>query len=305
MFSLSSGSDSPPNSENFDDLYRWKDHYEDRLRSKLLWATSYVKENYHRPDVLKKHFKSLLALLSQAHARSELHLLAMEVIVALHPWPLRWGYWEAWAPEIDAAVNIFAQANQPHRQAEYLAYQTSYLHQKNDLQAARRSGEQAVALALQARNFKAISLAGSAYIAALISMGLTGEASTTLLELKKLLDLCGSTASPGELADAQARLGMQHVFLARRQDSIDQALEIANQIIDQLDRLPATDPHLLAETLLTRSTMLWVAGDYSLAIVDLQRVIQFYANEGDVFAEATCTWKFGPSVLEYGTVRFG
>ena len=85
---------------------------------------------------MRPHFDSYLALLNATATRPDLVAPWLALVDRLHPPPVRWGQWAAWLGVLRRAADKAAEANQPARQAEYLAYAAALLLNTGQLAAA-------------------------------------------------------------------------------------------------------------------------------------------------------------------------
>lgn len=269
---------------------RWTTYYESQLEERLTRSIEYT----HRcpPSELTSHFGSLLVLLRRTRPRPELHPLAVELIDALHPWPLRWAHWETWQQEIRFATRIYAHLNQPKRQAEFLGYLADVMFNTGRLDEAVTVGEQAIALARTNNAVVALAVAGCAVVLALIAQGKANNARHLLTELLEEVSLAQSTPLRDKII-ARARLGLQQLNFQRRTGRLEEAVANASQIIAQLEALPDPDERILAEAYRERSTMQWAGSHYPEAVQDIQRAIRMFAEQGDLFAEADARGNLG------------
>lgn len=265
---------------------RWRDYYRHQVADRLDWAVEHARRS--RPPELRAHLDSLLTLLCRARPHPHLHLRMVELIAALHPWPLRWLRWEAWEQEVRFAVQVYADRNQPDRQAEFLGHLADLLFHTGRLDQALAVGEEALALARAHGAVTPLAVAGRTVVQTLLQHGRSDEARRTLHNLlAKISD--ADAASPRERTLAMARLGLQQLTFLRRDNRLDEAVIQAGRIIARLEALPSTDEHLVAQAYRERSTMAWAACRYPEAVRDIQRAIQMFAEQGDEFAE-TDAW---------------
>jgi tetratricopeptide (TPR) repeat protein len=268
---------------------RWTAYYENLLREQLTQTINYM--HHCPPAKLASHLGSLLALLRRTRPRPELHPLAAELTAALHPWPLSWGYWEAWEREVRFATQVFARLNQSIRHAEFLSYLADILFNTGRLGEALTIGKQAIVLARTSHAVVPLSITGCAVVSTLIAQGRSNDGERLLEELQEEV-ACLPTASRDRTV-AMARLGLQQLTFLRKAGRLDKAVAQATEIIARLEALPATDERLVAEAYRERSTMQWARDHYSEAIQDIQQAIRMFARQGDLFAEADARGNLG------------
>jgi tetratricopeptide (TPR) repeat protein len=268
---------------------RWRDYYRQQLAGRLDWAVDYVRGS--RPSELRAHLGSLLTLLRRARPHPHLYPRMVALIVALHPWPLRWLRWEAWEREIRFAIQVYADLH-PQRQAEFQSYLAKLLFDTGRLDEALTVGAAALAQARAYGTVKPLALAGCTVVQTLLQYGRSDEARRKLCALLAEVSAADSV-SQRERTLALARLRLQQLVFLRRDDCLDEAVIQAGQIIAQLEALPSADEHLIAMAHRERSTMAWAAGHYAEAVREIQRAIQMSADLGDEFAEANARGNLG------------
>jgi tetratricopeptide (TPR) repeat protein len=257
---------------------------------RLNWAIDYVRRS--RSSELRTHLGSLLTLLRRARSHPHLYPQMVALIAALHPWPLRWLRWEAWEHEIRFAIQVYADRNQPHRQAEFLGHLAKLLFDTGRLDQALATGKEALTLARAHGAVKPLATAGCTVVQTLLRRGRSDEAQHLLTQL--LADVSAAdSASRRERTLALAHLGLQQLIFLRRDDRLDEAIAQAGRIITRLDALAVPAKHLMAEAYRERSTMAWAAGRYPEAVRDIQRAIRMFAELGDEFAEADARGNLG------------
>ena len=84
---------------------RWSSFYADRMALQLRQVLAFVSARRENPDTLRSHFESCLALMEAASDRDDLSSLWLELVDALHPLPLRWGFWSPWLDVLGQAAD--------------------------------------------------------------------------------------------------------------------------------------------------------------------------------------------------------
>jgi tetratricopeptide (TPR) repeat protein len=270
---------------------RWTVYYERHVRERLVWATNHVYQYRRQPTQLADHLSSLLVLLRQAHIRPDLHSDAMELISALHPWPLHWGNWGRWEEEIRFAIQVAGHLGQASRQAEFLDYLADILFRTGRFEDAVVSGNKAISLARISHTALHLVGAGGSTFSALLTLGRTEEAVALLQEIEG--DSVIQEVANDARISAIARLGLQRVFLFRHQSRFTEAVAEASKVIGWLDTLLEPDFHLIATAYRDRSSMLRSQGDYSAAAKDLRKCTELFAHAGDSVAETLASSDLG------------
>ena len=289
---MSSGTPTPVDNANWlVEQNRWTLYYEQHLRERLAWAVEYVVQHRHQPAQLMKHLGSLLALLSQAHLRSDLHPIAVELITALHPWPLRWGYWQAWEQEIRFAAEAAARLGKLDQQAEFLAHLTNILYYTGRTEEVLLVGKQALLLSRASQAVLPLVTAGSNIILTLQELGHREEAYDLLQQISA--DSVLHTAPDDAKIVALARLGLEKMNLLWFQGHLDKAVSEVNQVISWLETVAPSDADLTAQAYRNRGVVLWAKGENVAAARDIQQAIELFNQIGDSFSVTVASNNLG------------
>jgi len=260
----------------------WTRRYEHLLQEQLLQALTQIQ--HHHPMRLQAHLESLLTLLNRAHRHPALHKMALELIVALHPWPLRWLRWEAWEANLRFALQVCTTRGHPRRRAEILAHLAALLLDMGKADEALNAGEEALRFARTHGLLPTLAAAADVVVPILLQQGRSDEARHRLDQLVHEI-AHAETGALREKTEALARLHLQQLTFLRRENRLDEAVARVGEILEQLEDLPDGDGHLIANAYAIRATMTWAAGRYPEAVHDMQRAIRGYVEEGDTFAE--------------------
>ncbi|MBV8823069.1 MAG: tetratricopeptide repeat protein [Chloroflexi bacterium] len=280
---MSNGTPTPVDNTNWlVEQNRWTLYYEQHLRERIAWAVEYVVQHRHQPAQLMKHFGSLLVLLGQAHPRSDLHVIAVELITALHPWPSRWGYWRAWEEEIRFGAEVAARFGKLDQQAEFLAHLTHILYYTARTEEVLLLGKQVLLLSRASHAVLPLVTAGSNIILTLQELGRSEEAYDLLQEISD--DSVLHTAPDDARIVALARLGLEKMNLLRSQGHLDKAVSEINQVISWLEGLVSLDTDLTAQAYRNRGVVLWAKGENVAAARDIQQSIELFKQIGDSFS---------------------
>ena len=267
---------------------QWADYYKERLPLQLRQVTAFVSARYDKPDMLRPHLRSCLLLLEATADRHDLSALWVALVDALHPLPLRWGFWSPWLDILRQAASKAANLNRPALQAEYLAYTAALLSETALAETALSTAREALDCAHRAGDAYSIALAGSKIMAALHGLGRFAEAQDTLTSAKEAMN---SAASSGAIRDAHGRalLQIEEMDLMRHFGRLPEALALGEQLVATLKAIPDLDLHEFATALRRRATILWAAGQYAAAAADLTRSAELFRQVGDplgaVFSE--------------------
>ncbi|HEY74272.1 MAG TPA: tetratricopeptide repeat protein [Thermoflexia bacterium] len=266
-----------PGPDQIDTSY-WSAHYRVHLRHNLARASEYTRQ--HPSGDLIRHFGSFLTLLRQARRCLNLHAPAADLIAALTPWVQEWGYWDAWKPELDFAVQEFARQERPRRQAEMLRHLAQMLQLTGQLDQSLVVGEQAMALARAQCAPVTLARAGLNQAVILRSMEQPEQALALRKELEADLIRMTPHAPARDVTVAEVYLGWLDLRYLRHQGRMDEAVAAMSRAIARLEALSDTDPDLLAETYSERAIIYWGQGRYPDALRDLKRAISIGEGEG-------------------------
>lgn len=293
----------------------WTKHYEQHLRSNLIWAKGYVEENYRQPVELKRHAASLLTLLRQAQARASLHGLAVEIIARLHPWPSYWGLWRDWEQALDFAIDVSARLGWRSHQALFLSYLAHILFYTGKLEQAADVGKAAVGLAQESHTPLALAYGGNVVVSTFVIAGRMEEAQAHLsVWLHQLTagKIPGGAITKPDQANALAMLRLKQVDLLRRRGELRDAADQASEVINLLETFDETDQNFLAHAYRDRSITLLGLGEYTSAVADLRHAEMIFAQVGDTFARSLVLsslgllyWSTGEFVLAEEAIRHG
>ena len=263
---------------------RWAGFYAERLPLQLRQVAAFAAARRDKPDTLRPHFESCLTLLEATTDRHDLSALWLALVDALHPLPLRWGFWSPWLDVLRRAADKAAELDRPAVRARYLAHMATLLLDTAQADAALRSASAALDEAGRAGDGYALALAGSRVVGALSALGRYGEARELLSGVRHQLDTLPSGASGVPEIPGHALLDMEQMDLARQDGRLAEAIVIGEKMIAALEATAGIDPHDLATAWRRRSTILWAAGRYDEAARDLTQSAAMFRAAGDPLA---------------------
>lgn len=269
-----------------DERRRWSRFYADRLIAQLRQAVALMDDT--PPHAMRPHFDSYVSLLNATAARPDRVEPWLALVDRLHPQPVRWGQWATWLAVLQRAGKKAAEANQPARQAEYLAYAADLLLNTGQLTPALAMAQAAGDLARPALAAWPLSIAGSVAAAVLRAQARYDDAQALLDRARA--EMAAMPALPAARAAlAGALLDQEELRLLRYFRRPDAALALSTAIVDNLAAVPGVDPHDLAKAYVRRATVTWAADSYQAAADDLRRAAALFRQAGDelqaVFAE--------------------
>ncbi len=281
---------------------RWTKAYHVQLGGRLARVVGFIQKQRDNPQALLVHFESCLILLEQTKARPDLTDSWLQLVEALHPWPLRWGRWEEWQRVLGNSVRCAALSSQPEQEVGWLAAVAELHLVTGRLQDADSSGRSAIRQAQQSRMLLPLATAGAVVIGALVSLGHPQQAMQVMAEcLEDVRDLA-KLAGEQEKALAVTLLQQEQADLIRRQGDLITAKEIADGYVQRLLDCSSIDPYRLATALRRRATIYWAGGNYQVAAEDLKRSARLFHQVGDPMAEIFSQGNLG--LVYYSMARF-
>ncbi|MBE2225116.1 MAG: hypothetical protein IAF02_26500, partial [Anaerolineae bacterium] len=148
----------------------WTAYYESQLNRQLAQAVVFIRTT-QQPQQLRAHFDSFMVLLLRARTRPDLHGAYLELLTALHPWPLRWGLWDAWEMELEQALPVLTSFNQAIKQAELMTYLAEIQFRTGRLETAVLTSRSALNLAWENQAIVTWAAAASRAILTLNRLG--------------------------------------------------------------------------------------------------------------------------------------
>ncbi|HFQ93047.1 MAG TPA: tetratricopeptide repeat protein [Anaerolineae bacterium] len=270
----------------------WTDYYERQLHRQLAQAVVLL-NSAPRPQQLKRHFDSFLVLLRRARARPDLRVAGIELLAALHPWPQRWGYWDAWEQELERAIPLLAAFGRTEQQAGMMTAVAQIQFDTGRLETAAAAARAALELAWEGRLAAAWGAAVNRYILTLNRLGQNREARRLLTQFEAQLDALPFAATEKERLEAAGHLLLRRIIFLRHDGRAAEAARRVGRLIKQLARQPQADQFLLAFLYEEHATMLWASDQYEPAVASLQKAIDLYGRIGDEFAEASARGNLG------------
>lgn len=270
----------------------WTAFYQRQLHRQMAQAVVFIRAA-QQPHQLNAHFDSFLILLRRARAQADLHVAYIELLTALHPWPLRWGRWDAWEQELEEALPVLAAFKQAAKQAELMTYLAEIQFRTGRLETAVHTSRAAMNLAWENRAVAPWAAAGSRAILTLNRLGRNDEARRLLAQLENQLDKAHFVTEAQERLEASGHLLLRRMIFMRYDGRAAEAAQRAQRLIEQMLALPQTDRHLLATLYTDQATMFWAADVYETAVTALQQAIAIYADLGDQYLETATRGNLG------------
>ncbi len=270
----------------------WTTFYEQQLRQQVAQAIAYIRAA-QEPHRLTTHFESFLILLRRARARPGLHALYIDLLTALHPWPLRWGKWDAWEEELAQSLPILSTFRRGAKQAEMLVYLAEIQYRTGRLETAVATSQSAQSLAWENQALVPWGAATSRAILALNRLGQNDEARRLLAQCQEQLDATPFATQEAERLEATGHLLLRQMVFMRYDGQAAAAAKKAQTLITALTKIPQTDRRLLATLYTDQATMLWASDQYEAAVTALEQAIALYTKIGDTYEAATTRGNLG------------
>ncbi|HNT55515.1 MAG TPA: tetratricopeptide repeat protein [Anaerolineaceae bacterium] len=263
----------------------WGTYFARRLTTRLEQITRRLKRQ--GAPALRPHLGSVFALLEEAHRIPGAATAALDLIEALHPWPVRWGQADRWLGELKFAVQQLPEPQPASRRARALADLADlYLHTRQiDLAVATGRAAQAAAQAVSDAHAHAVG--SSAIVGALKASGRHAEAELEQLHAEQELEQLALAAAPAASAAAGAILSLEKFDLLRRQGKTEAAIRAAGEHINRIKSLPGRDLQLLGTLHESRGVLFWSQGRYARAIEDLDLANACFKAGGNEISQAS------------------
>ena len=274
---------APPDWER--EKEQWSVYYSDHLKHRLEWMVQFIRQQKGNLGELEPRMGSLLALIQEGHLQPASHPQVIELISSLHPWPLRWEYWEAWEHEIRFAIQFFQNFNLPDQQTSFQIYLSDLLEKSGRLKESLEASQKAFSLAQNQGHYLNIAIAGASMVSTLISLGNIQQAETLLVALEKQIQEAAQSPTDGDKVLAEAHLVLQKMKHYHRQGKAADAIYIANKTMEKLDRVQTIDRNLIVNIYKERGNIRLLFGDYPGAAKDLEQTLLLLSREGDKRAE--------------------
>jgi tetratricopeptide (TPR) repeat protein len=263
---------------------QWTNNFGSHLAGRLQWMVGYVAEHRQKPAQLKPYADSLITLIRQAWRDPTLARPVVNLILALHPLPERWGYWTAWEEVLQTGARIAARHAWPLPQAELLAHQAHLLWSCNRGEEAVTVGRHALQIAETIGAIRPLGIAGGALVSALRVLGQVEEAGELLAELLQKTAVLRPTATQADYDTAMLALEGSQALLLRQQGQPDNAIAVAERLLHRAEGKSHISPYQLGDAYVEQSTMLWIGGHYPAAVHALQTAITLFEQVEDTAA---------------------
>lgn len=257
---------------------RWQNEYHQHMRQRLHVTLKYVRQS--PSSRLRAHLRSLLITLDEARRYPDLTPLILDVIAALHPLPVRWGFGYLWQSHL--SFSLQQEECRPDQRAVYHNALSEIHFFSGTFDEA--IVEASAVLALEDSPSIQKARAGHMLFNCLRSRAEPEKADQILGGLADEFHLHQNAHQIGkETAFGWLVLNQCQLELLREQGKTEEALRLVNDMLWLNEQIGNPDSTLTAGLTTHRSTMLWVQGSFQQAVDDLLRAIDLYRSEEDVF----------------------
>ncbi len=257
---------------------RWRDYHARHVEARLAWVESRIGREL---AALAEHCASLLALLDQARGASWLHDRLINLILALDPWPIRWGYGPAWEALLRFGSEAAARMGDERRHLRLLHALANCYFASGRADLARRTAQRTLEAALRIGLLDIVVGALDLVVFVALRQGETAAAQRLLAQVAGQL----SDADWTHLPD-MARLCFSYARILRRIGQLEDALAWADRAVRLVEHALAnaatgSETSLLADACNVRGVMYWATARYEQARRDLERALAGYARSDD------------------------
>ncbi len=261
---------------------RWQTFYQRHLVGRLQWAVAYVRAA--PPAEVRARFDGLLALLQDAARYVQTCAPQAEALVlALHPWPTRWGYWHAWEAQIRLLL-AESRSLEAGKRALLTVHLAEICRATGRSAEARRLYAAARAQAEQSADFLSRAEVLSAWAEQAAQAGHLAEAEQALRALRQHPLRCA--APPEDLLYARAHIALARLHILRRRGRFRAGARVARYAVHMLQNAPRPPLELLARAWEKKATFEWDIDRFPDSLASLQQALALYRRQQDDFAQA-------------------
>ncbi len=276
----------------------WRAVWLQRLEQQLRRMIEHVRARLHdAPQSLAAHQSSLITLLNQARPYTCLHPQMVKLIVALSPWPLRWGYWQSWEAMLRFALEAPGNTIPPSTKASLMNDLAQLLFDTGRIAEALETAREAVTQAFAGEE---LSPLGHATYTATDILRREGELETAYEMLTQAEARLTAARQRAGYEIALAYIYSSRSLLLRQEGDLDEAITWAYKAVSLVATLAENDPHSIADIYHIRGVIHWGRGEYAHTIRDMERTSSLYAASGDQYAESGVLGVLGLSYWSIG-----
>lgn len=275
---------SPPSSP-ITPSQNWAARYEQQLAGRFTWAIDFV-QTMPAAEV-RAHFPSLLTLLDRAWQRPFLHVLAADLITALHPQPYLWGNWDEWLHISRQSVALFAALERPLAQADMLAGIVDILFELGRYDDACEIFTEMWDVPATAAIASPLIRAGHRVSTRLLLAGKTERGIAAYEKQLHWFHKIETHFSPQERWVAHVYLVLQETLIMRRQSHQSEAVVAIEAVLAQLPAWPAVDLELRREIHHHHGGIRLSTDEFTRSVTAMDLAIQCAIDMDDAYTEAS------------------
>lgn len=254
-----------------------------------------------RPEEIRAHFSSIQTLIANARQQPDLTTLTLDLIVALHPLPIEWGFWMGWREALDFALDACTTRNLLGLRVRFLNHLAYMLHFTGQFEESL-----AVCAEIRAHDHTVAStadLVGGVHTETLILL-LQGknDAAWARIEALATNPLLAQLPDPA-LTEAKARLTLMRQEYYRQVSDYPRALAALSETIDAFAHAPLADGALHADLFRCRGVIHWVTAAYADAARDFRSALDISLSRGDRIGECAVQANLGLAYWSLGQLK--
>lgn len=246
---------------------KWKNAFQQMVETSLRNSIALVENNASTPQAFRPHLDSMTSQIRWGNRFFP--ELALQLVVAAYPWPVRWGRTDSWRDELEQVRGELDASHPLHRQSQAcLADILQFTGQPEKIPEI--AGTLFSDPSIPPGEFVPLVVrAGGAWLSALASQGKVVEVEQAATGLWDQLEAAAGAVHPAQLAKARAIILHHQSIAARRRGDLPQAVELISRAIEELEDRDGFDHSDLIEIIQSRAIYHWVGGNYPAALADL------------------------------------
>ncbi len=266
----------------------WQLYRQRRLPEQLRRLVQFAHECQPEPERARPHFQTILKHLRAAQDVPTCRPLLAELVLALHPWPKRWGYWDEWLAACQTAADSLGQLGQAQAQGWLLADVVEMLFELSRYEEATAVWQQFIAAAHDRPEMaRPLCRAGHTAVHKLISLGRGTEGEAIYERQIEWLARWQPQLPADDYLYAQTLIILQETFVMRRRGIQDQALPLLEALRPCLEAWADAPLDLWRDFHFHYSGVLYSMAIYPESVAIMEQAIACAAHMGDEYGEAT------------------
>ncbi|GIK56020.1 MAG: tetratricopeptide repeat protein [Chloroflexi bacterium] len=266
----------------------WVTYRQRRLPEQLRRLMAFVQDCQSESERARPHFHTIHNQLRVAQDIPDCHSVLAELVLALHPWPKWWGYWEEWLAVCQQVADILAQLGQTQAQGWLLADVVEMLFELSRYEDALVVLEQIFTAAdNQPEMARPLCRAGHTAVHKLISLGRGPQGEAIYERQMAWLARWQPLLPADDYLYAHALIILQETFVMRRRGIQDQALPLLEALRPRLAAWVEAPLDLWRDFHFHHSGVLYSMAVYPESVAVMEQAIACAAQMGDEYGEAT------------------